>query len=111
MRNRVPEHIRAQLPDSVVVMGEKNNILVRSAAVIYVMKRLGGMWFLAASLLSLVPQALRDLGYVMGASVRKAILGTTQELCPLVPTQWRHVFEIDLASLLCIRFNALLFNL
>jgi len=92
-RNRVPEHIRAQLPDSVVVMDEKNNILVRSAAVIYVMKRLGGMWFLAASLLSLVPRALRDLGYVTCASVRKTILGTTQELCPLDATQWRARFR------------------
>ena len=93
MRSKVSEHIRAQLPDSIVVMDEKNNILVRSAAVIYVMKRLGGMWFLAASLLSLVPRALRDLGYVTCASLRKAILGTSQEACPLVPTQWRGRFR------------------
>jgi len=93
VRSKVPEHIRVQLPDSVVVMDEKNNILVRSAAVIYVMKRLGGMWFLAASLLSLVPRALRDLGYVTCAFLRKAILGTTQEVCPLVPTQWRARFR------------------
>jgi predicted DCC family thiol-disulfide oxidoreductase YuxK len=93
VRGRVPEPIRAQLPDSVVVMDEKNNILVRSAAVIYVMKRLGGMWFLAASLLSLVPRALRDFGYVMCASLRKAFLGTTQELCPLVPAPWRARFR------------------
>jgi predicted DCC family thiol-disulfide oxidoreductase YuxK len=74
-------------------MDEKNNILVRSAAVIYVMKRLGGMWFLAASLLSLVPRALRDPGYVTCALPRKAILGTTQEVCPLVPTKWRARFR------------------
>jgi predicted DCC family thiol-disulfide oxidoreductase YuxK len=53
VRRRVPEHIRAQLPDSLVVIDEKDNILSRLAAVIYVMKRLGGMWFLAASVLSL----------------------------------------------------------
>jgi predicted DCC family thiol-disulfide oxidoreductase YuxK len=93
VRGRVPEHIRAQLPDSVVVMDEKNNILVRSAAVIYVMKRLGGMWFLAASLLSLFPRALRDFGYITCAALRKTFLGTTQELCPLVPTQWRARFR------------------
>src|ERR1700675_1468379 len=58
-----------------------------------VMKRLGGMWFLAASLLSLVPRALRDLGYVTCAFLRKAILGTTQEVSPLVPTQWRERFR------------------
>jgi predicted DCC family thiol-disulfide oxidoreductase YuxK len=59
-----------------------------NAHLTHVMKRLGGLWFLAASLLSLVPRALRDLGYVTCAFLRKAILGTTQEVCPLVPTQW-----------------------
>lgn len=93
VRRRVPEHIRAQLPDSVVVMDEEDNILVRSGAVIYVMKRLGGMWFLTANLLSLAPRALRDFGYAACASLRKAIFGTTREMCPLVPAQWRARFR------------------
>jgi len=67
--------------------------LTRSTAVIYVMKRLGGQWFLAAGLLSLVPRPLRDFGYAAVASVRKALFGTTQELCPLVPPQWRARFR------------------
>lgn len=93
VRSRISDAARAQLPDSVVVIDGKSNIFAQSAAVIYVMKRLGGIWFLAASLLSLMPQALRDFGYATCASVRKTILGTTQELCPLVPARWRARFR------------------
>jgi predicted DCC family thiol-disulfide oxidoreductase YuxK len=89
VRRTVPEEVRAGLPDSVVVIDEKNNVLTRSAAVIFVMKRLGGLWLLAALLLSLVPRPLRDFAYDAIASVRKKIFGTTQDLCPLVPEPWR----------------------
>lgn len=89
VRRAIAEDIRRRLPESVVVLDEKNNVLVRSAAVIYVMKRLGGIWFLAASLLSFLPRALRDFGYVAVASLRKKIFGTIKEMCPLVPPQLR----------------------
>ena len=88
IRDTLPEDVRRKLPDSVVVL-DKNNVLVRSAAVIYVMKRLGGIWFLAASLLSFLPRALRDFGYVAVASLRKTMFGTTKETCPLVPADLR----------------------
>jgi predicted DCC family thiol-disulfide oxidoreductase YuxK len=79
---------RAHLPDSVVVMDGANNIYTRSAAVIYVMKRLGGLWCLTASLFSFVPRELRDSAYAVCASLRKKIFGTTPEICPLVPARW-----------------------
>ena len=37
--------VRVNLPDSVVVMDDRKSILVHSSAVIYVMKRLGGLRF------------------------------------------------------------------
>lgn len=89
VRRAIAEDVRRKLPDSLVVLDEKNNVLVRSAAVIYVMKRLGGIWFLAASLMSFLPRALLDFGYVAVASLRKTILGATKEMCPLVPPQYR----------------------
>jgi predicted DCC family thiol-disulfide oxidoreductase YuxK len=88
VRRTVQEDVRTKLPDSVVVIDEKNSALTRSAAVIYVMKRLGGLWFLAAVLLGLVPRALRDFVYIAIASVRKKIFGVSQNLCPLVPRPW-----------------------
>lgn len=88
-RHAIADDIRSELPDSVVVLDDKNGVLVQSAAVIYVMKRLGGLWFLAALLISLVPRALRDFGYQAVASLRRKIFGTTKEFCPLVPSHLR----------------------
>jgi predicted DCC family thiol-disulfide oxidoreductase YuxK len=85
----IKDDIRRELPDSVVVLDEQNGVLVRSAAVIYVMKRLGGIWFLGAILISLVPRTMRDFGYVAVASVRRKVFGTTKAFCPLVPSHLR----------------------
>jgi predicted DCC family thiol-disulfide oxidoreductase YuxK len=92
VRRAVPEHIRISLPDSVVVMNGENRILTRSTAVIYVMKRLGGLWFVAATLLGLLPRGLRDLGYRAVASARAMIAGSRSDLCPIVGEPWRARF-------------------
>jgi predicted DCC family thiol-disulfide oxidoreductase YuxK len=85
IKRTLPDGVRASLPDSVVVVDQQKNVLTRSTAMIYVLERLGGLWFLLAALLKLVPRTLRDLAYDVIASVRKKIFGTTQEVCPLVP--------------------------
>jgi predicted DCC family thiol-disulfide oxidoreductase YuxK len=85
IKRTLPDGVRASLPDSVVVVDQQKNVLTRSTAMIYVLERLGGLWFLFAALLKLVPRTLRDLAYDAIASVRKKIFGTTEEVCPLVP--------------------------
>jgi predicted DCC family thiol-disulfide oxidoreductase YuxK len=92
IKRTIAEPVRAKLPDSVVVVEENSNVLTRSAAVIYVLKRLGGLWFLCATVLSFVPRALRDLAYDAIASVRRRIFGTTDDVCPLVPRPLRARF-------------------
>jgi predicted DCC family thiol-disulfide oxidoreductase YuxK len=92
IKRGIAEPVRAKLPDSVVVVEENGNVLTQSAAVIYVLKRLGGLWFLCATLLSFVPRALRDWAYDVIASVRKRIFGTTDDVCPLVPRPLRARF-------------------
>jgi predicted DCC family thiol-disulfide oxidoreductase YuxK len=84
----LPEPVRVQLPESVVVLDEKNSVLTRSAAVIYVMKRLGGFWLVASVALMLMPRRLRDLGYSFVASVRNRIAGTRHNLCPIIGEPW-----------------------
>src|SRR6266851_5695246 len=74
----LPEQTRANLPDSVAVLDTDKNVLVRSDAVIYILKRLGGVWFVAAVLFRLLPRGLRDLAYKAVAATRKRIFGTTQ---------------------------------
>jgi len=92
IKRSITDSVRAELPDSVVVVDENENVLTRSTAVIYVLKRLGGMWFIGGTLLSLVPRALRNVAYDAVASVRKRIFGTTEEVCPLVPRPLRARF-------------------
>jgi predicted DCC family thiol-disulfide oxidoreductase YuxK len=92
IKRAIAEPVRAKLPDSVVVVEENKNVLTRSAAVIYVLKRLGGLWFLCAMLLSFVPRTLRDIAYDAIASIRKRIFGTAKDVCPLVPRPLRARF-------------------
>jgi len=92
IKQSITEGARAGLPDSVVVVEQNKNVLTRSTAVIYVLKRLGGLWFLGGAMLSLIPRALRDVGYDAIASVRKRIFGTTEEVCPLLPRALRARF-------------------
>lgn len=88
----LPECVRVKLPESVVVLDEKNSVLTRSDAVIYVMKRLGGLWVLAAGALILIPRCLRDLGYRVIASVRNRIAGTRRKVCPNLGQPWNTRF-------------------
>jgi len=92
IKRSIADSVRARLPDSVVVVEENKNVLTRSTAVIYVLRRLGGLWFFSATLLSLTPRALRDMAYDGIASVRKRIFGTTEAVCPLVPRPLRARF-------------------
>jgi len=92
LRSTLPDHVRINLPDSLVVIDDKKSILVRSSAVIYVMKRLGGLWFVIAMLLTLVPRRLRDLSYIAVASLRKRIFGASEGICPIVGEPWRARF-------------------
>lgn len=92
VRRSLPENVRANLPDSVVVLDDKNSVLTRSTAVIYLMRRLGGLWFLLAAALRLIPRSLRDLGYDAVASVRTKIAGARPNVCPIVGEPWRARF-------------------
>jgi len=90
----LPESERRALPDSFVVRTADGRTLVRSAAMLHVMRRLGGWWRLAAELGRFVPRPLRDLAYSCVAAVRKRVFGTKTEACPLLPRHLRARFEI-----------------
>ncbi len=89
----IPESERGRLPDSVVVRTSAGRELVRSAAAIHVLRRLGGFDRLAAELLRIVPRPLRDLAYDAVAALRKRIFGTKSEACPMLPRHLRARFE------------------
>jgi predicted DCC family thiol-disulfide oxidoreductase YuxK len=92
-RRRVPAAARAGLPDSIVTLTPDGTLLVRSAAVIHVLERVGGGWKVAGRLLRLVPRSVRDAGYDTVARVRYLLFRRPTEACPVTPPELRARFE------------------
>jgi predicted DCC family thiol-disulfide oxidoreductase YuxK len=61
--------------DTVCVLTADGRLLVRSRAVLYVMRRLGGGWPVLATLLRVVPPFLADRVYGLVARVRYRLFG------------------------------------
>jgi predicted DCC family thiol-disulfide oxidoreductase YuxK len=89
----VLEGRRAGLPDSLVVLTPDGSLLLRSAAMIHILERIGGPWRLQGRLLALVPQGMRDLGYDAMARVRYRLFGRPVDACPVTLPALRARFE------------------
>jgi predicted DCC family thiol-disulfide oxidoreductase YuxK len=90
-RQMIPEEARARRGDSVIVrLAEGGGWLEKSAAAIYVGKRLD--YRASAAFVQALPRWLADFGYNVIAKTRYAIFGRKQELCPLIPLQFRERF-------------------
>jgi len=84
---------RSRLPDSMIVRTERGALLVRSDALIHILRRLGGGWRLLAGLIAVLPRGLRNLGYDFVARIRYRVFGRREELCPVAPAAWRARFD------------------
>lgn len=84
---------RSGLPDSIVVLTEQGLLLVRSDALIHILRRLGGGWRFLSGLIAVVPRPVRDLGYDFVARIRYRVFGRREDLCPVVPPEWRARFD------------------
>lgn len=82
-RRLVPEDLQADLPDTMVVLTADGRILIRAAAVIFILERLGRCWRLAAALLRVLPPALRDRIYDRVARDRGRLFDRPLDACPL----------------------------
>ena len=90
---RVPAAERALLPDSIVVRTSAGKVLVRSAAALHVLARLGGGWGALARLARLMPRPIRDFVYDRIAAVRKRWFAKPEGACPLVPPDLARRFD------------------
>jgi predicted DCC family thiol-disulfide oxidoreductase YuxK len=90
---RVGVERRGGLPDSVVVLTRDGELLVRSAAFLHILRRLGRGWGVLAAVLSVIPRGLRDWVYDFVARIRYRVFGRRDDLCPIVPAELRARFD------------------
>jgi predicted DCC family thiol-disulfide oxidoreductase YuxK len=91
-RTALSEAERALLPDSLVVQTEEGTILTRSTAVLYVMWRLGGVWWVLSGVATLMPVAFRDWLYDEIARIRHRLFQAPPASCPIIPLDLRSRF-------------------
>lgn len=76
--------------DSIVVR-DGDRVFVKSDAILAIARQFGGLWWLAAGLLRIVPRPLRDWGYDFIARRRYKWFGQF-DACPLPPADARDRF-------------------
>jgi len=79
-------------PDSFIVYTENKKPLTEGRAAIYVMRSLGGFWYVLGSALDFLPDTFLNLGYRLIAKTRIKLFGTTDSLCPILPENLRTQF-------------------
>lgn len=84
---------RPELPDSLVVVTGAGELLLRSEAALYLVRRAGGAWRWMAALAALVPRAARDAVYDLVARHRRRWFGRAEEACPVLPPALRDRFD------------------
>jgi predicted DCC family thiol-disulfide oxidoreductase YuxK len=83
---------RRALPDSMIVLTGDGRLLSRSAAVLYVLGRLGGFWRLLAAAAGVIPVGWRDRLYDAIARIRGRLFSQPGGACPLLPAHLRARF-------------------
>jgi predicted DCC family thiol-disulfide oxidoreductase YuxK len=84
---------RAAIPDSLVMLTSGGDVLLRSDATIYLLRRIGGGWSALGAAIAIVPRAIRDAAYNAIATVRYRIFGRKQDLCPVMTPDERKRFD------------------
>ena len=85
---------RAGLPDSIVVKSDGAKMLVKSAAVLYLLRRLGGIYRLLARVAGVLPGGLLDFCYDGIARVRRKLFPEPPGICPVIPPYLRARFHL-----------------
>lgn len=91
-RTLIDEAQRGGLPDSIVLRLAGGTLLTRSAALVYVLQRLGGFWSVVGAALRLLPEDWRDALYDFIAGRRRAWFRPPADRCPVVPAHLRSRF-------------------
>ncbi len=85
---------RVGLPDSVVVVTDRGELLTKSRAILHILGRLGGSWRVVSAVLGIIPLGVADFFYDGIALFRKWIFPVPNVSCPLVPGYWSERFMV-----------------
>ncbi len=94
-RHAVPAQERAALPDSLVLVTRRQEVLTRSRGVFRAMTEIGGYWRVLAAVAGLLPARLADPVYDAVARVRHRLFRRPDEACPVIPPDLRGRFLPD----------------
>ena len=89
----IPVSQRSGLGDSVVVRSSDGQLLVKSAAVLYLLHRIGGSWRAVGMIAGILPRRLRDHCYDFIARHRRRLFSAPPAACPLLPPGLRQRFH------------------
>ncbi len=81
------------LPDTIVLMKSRGEVLFRSDAVVQILMILGGAWKMVGCLALMIPCFLRDRIYDGVAAIRYRLFARPSEQCPPVPCHLRKRFR------------------
>jgi len=90
----VPAGQRVALPDSIVILTADSVLLTRSDAFVHILRRLGGGWKFVGGIVNAIPRVLRNGAYDFVARIRYRVFGTRDDLCPVIPPEWRARFDL-----------------
>ena len=76
--------------NSIILYIQNEETLYKSDASIALFERLGGIWFIMAKIMKLIPKVLRDALYDIIAKIRYKIAGKmVSKTCPLLPEKYQ----------------------
>ena len=87
--------VTASLPDSVIVLDEKNAIHTKAAGVSLALERIGGGWGVISSVLKILPRMISDWGYDCVAKIRKKLFAKPETACPFMDAATQKRFHLD----------------
>ena len=75
---------------SIILYIDNEEPLYKSDAAIALLERLGGVWFIMAKIMKLMPKVLRDALYKIVAKILYKIAGKIEtQTCPLIPKNYQ----------------------
>jgi len=92
IQNDLTAEERSGLPDSIIVHTRSGEVLVKTTAIVHILRTIGGWRGLSGSCLRLLPRPLRDLGYDTVACVRHRLFKKPAAACPLMPPEMQDRF-------------------